>query len=115
MNRSTRVFLHDILESIDKILSYVEGVDREAFAASSQLQDAVARRFEVMGEAAKNVPEKVRAAHPEVRWRGVSGLRDVLIHAYGRVDPHSLWDVVEDELPLLREQIARLLDSMPVD
>lgn len=102
-------WLTDMLESIDKTLRYTKG-GREEFLDDEMRRDAVARNLEVLGEAAKRISAATRAANPEVPWRDIAGLRDKLIHDYGQVDIHKVWDVVEDRLPALRAQIRRILE-----
>ena len=114
--RDDRVYLTHILECIEWIESYTrEGY--AAFSASRQIQDAVLRNFEVMGEATKRLSAAVRDARPEVRWRQVAGFRDVLIHDYFGIDLDEVWGVVTINLPVLKQQIKSILqdldDSMP--
>jgi uncharacterized protein with HEPN domain len=76
------------------------------------VQDAVLRNFEVIGEAAKRLDDAFRSAHPEVPWRALAGLRDILIHQYEGVDLEKVWAIVERELPTLRQAIAGLLPPL---
>ena len=75
--------------------------------------DAVLRNLQIIGEAAKAVPADVRQRHPEVDWKGMAGLRDVLAHAYFGLDNDTLWDVVITKVPQLRNQVRRILDEHP--
>ena len=111
MSRSWRLFLGDIHEASDRILRYAEGKDLSAFSADEMAYDAVLRNLQIIGEAAKAIPEDVRQAHPEVDWKGMAGLRDVLAHAYFGLDDETLWDVVTTKVPQLRNQIRRILDE----
>ncbi|HEX6800181.1 MAG TPA: DUF86 domain-containing protein [Ktedonobacterales bacterium] len=86
MSDSPRVYLQHKLDSIQLVRHYLNGVSREQFNGSPQIQDAVIRRIEIIGEVAKNLPMDWRAQHPEVPWRDIAGMCDVLIHAYIRVD-----------------------------
>ena len=109
--RDDRVYLVHILECIEWIESYTrEGHD--AFNASRQIQDAVLRNFEVMGEATKRLSAAVRDTHPEVPWRQVAGFRDVLIHDYFGIDLDEVWGVVQSKLPELKQQIAAILEAL---
>ncbi len=76
---------------------------------SSMVQDAVIRNFEVIGEATKNLSEAIRAQRPDIPWRRIAGLRDVLIHDYMGVDPAEVWRVVGSHLPELRDAVQQLL------
>jgi len=109
--KDPRVYLAQILECIQRITSYTAG-GRETFFADSLIQDAVIRNFEVIGEAAKRVPEEYRQAHQQVPWRSLAAFRDVLIHQYEGVSLPEVWRVVETELPALKAAIAAILPPL---
>lgn len=111
MTRDPRVYLAHILECIQKIERFT-AAGRERFFQDEMVQDAVLRHFEVIGEAAKRLDDRYRAEHPEVPWRALAGLRDVLIHQYEGVDLEKVWAVVENELPALRRAIAAMLPPL---
>jgi uncharacterized protein with HEPN domain len=69
--------------------------------------DAVIRNLEVIGEAAKNIPDEVRAHYPEIEWRKIAGLRDVLAHGYFGLEPETLWDIVRNKVPLLKTALQK--------
>jgi uncharacterized protein with HEPN domain len=108
MSDRSDLYLDDILEAIRRIESYVRGESRDSFFGTPILQDAVVRNLEIVGEVAKRLPDALRAQAPEIDWRKVAGLRDVLIHDYATVDLEIVWDVVENRLPPLREAVSRL-------
>lgn len=105
-------YLQDILESIDLVEAYTLGVDRSAFLAWQEKQDAVVRRIEISGEAARRVPEGIRAGYPQVPWPHVIGTRNRLIHAYDSVDYEPTWQIVVADLPALKRQMAQILDDL---
>ncbi len=109
MMRKVDLYLNDILEAISMIGEYTRGVTKSDFSRDRKCQDAVIRRFEIIGEASKNIPNSFRQKHPGVPWRDMAGLRDVLVHEYFGVDASRVWGVVEDDLPKLRKQIADIL------
>jgi uncharacterized protein with HEPN domain len=98
----------DCLRKIERFTT--EG--RARFMAESMIQDGVLRNLEVIGEAAKRLDEGYRAAHPEVPWRALGGLHDVLIHQYQGVDIERVWAIVERDLPGLKRAIEALLPPL---
>jgi uncharacterized protein with HEPN domain len=112
--KDDRLYLIHILECTDRIESYTRG-GRDAFMASPMVQDAVIRNFEIIGEAVKQVSEQVREKRPDVPWRAIAGLRDILIHRYMGVDLTAVWDVVEQDLPALKQAVAEILATLQQD
>jgi len=112
--KGDRLYLISIIESAERITQYVRD-GRDAFMASSLIQDATIRNFETIGEAARHVSTELRRAHPEIPWREVVGFRDVLIHDYLRVDVDEVWNIVESDLPELKQKLAAILASLPPD
>jgi uncharacterized protein with HEPN domain len=111
MKKDPRVYLAQILERIDRIREYT--VDGEtAFFADARTQDAVIRNFEVIGEAAKRIPDEYRKNHLSIPWRELAGFRDVLIHQYEGVSIVEIWRIVEKNLEPLRQAIKRILPPM---
>ena len=112
--KSDRLYLISIIESAERIMRYVKD-GREAFLESSLVQDATIRNFETIGEAARQISAELRRAHPDVPWREIVGFRDVLIHDYLRVDVDEVWNIVEYELPELKQKLAAILAGLPPD
>lgn len=103
--------LRHALDAIDAIKRYtVEG--REAFFADDKTQDAVIRNIEILGQAVKGISDDTRALEPTIPWRKIAGMRDKLIHEYFGVELGLVWDVVEDELPVLRPQLEALSQQL---
>jgi uncharacterized protein with HEPN domain len=109
--RDPRVYLAHILESIARIETYV-AQGKDSFFKEPLIQDAVIRNFEVIGEAAKRIPDSFRQANPGIPWRSLASFRDVLIHQYEGVSLLRVWQVIENELPKLKESIASLLPPL---
>ncbi len=111
MSRDYRVYLDDILTACGKIGQYTAGMSYEDFSDDTKTVDAVVRNLEIIGEAARNVPESIRSQAPEVEWRRMADLRNILIHEYFGVDTEILWDIVQNKRAALVEKIERLLAS----
>ena len=111
MPRDQAIYLADFSECCEKIGSYTEGLTLESFAADGKTYDAVVRNLEIIGEAVKRIPEQTRLAHPQIDWRKIAGLRDILIHEYHGVDHYIVWDIVQNKLPSLNEQVKGMLKN----
>ncbi len=97
--------LLDVLDSAQLVRGYVEGKACRDLLEDVGLQDKVARRFEIIGEAAGRLSEETRNRFPDIPWRAMVDLRNILIHEYGEVNYEELWDIIRDDLPRLIEQI----------
>jgi uncharacterized protein with HEPN domain len=111
MKKDERIFLKHILESIEKIEEFTKGISKNDFLASVQIQDATIRRLEIIGEAAKNIPNEFREKYTYVPWSEMARMRDKLIHRYFGVDLNLTWDVVKRDLPELKEKLKKILES----
>lgn len=107
--KNDKVYLHHILECIENIESYIPNGESDFFS-SKLIQDAVIRNLEIVGEATKRISMGLQERHPDVPWREMAGLRDVLIHNYFGIDNEIVWNVVKNEIPLLKDKITNLLD-----
>lgn len=106
--RTDQEFLCDIREAIQRISTYLAGIDYETFAKDTKTQDAVIRNMQILGEAAKNLSEDFRAAHPDVPWKSMAGTRDRLIHHYFGVNLDIVWQIVSTELSKVNEKILNI-------
>lgn len=101
MTRRDRLCLVHIAECADRIESYTaEG--KEAFLADSKTRDAVLRNLEVIAEATKRLSDEAKAAHPDIEWRGIVAMRNFVLHEYPDIAPERVWEVVEREVPQLK-------------
>ena len=110
MSRDYRLFLEDISNSCQKILLYTQGLSYGDFIQGEIVYDAVLRNLEIIGEAAKNIPEDVRQGNSQVEWRKIAGLRDIVIHQYFGIYDEIIWDAVKNQIPKLLEQVRDILD-----
>lgn len=110
--RHELAYLDDILECIALIESYLDGVDEATFQANRLLQDGVVRNLEVIGEAAKSLPETVRQKQPQIDWRNIMRMRDKLAHHYFRIHLQIIWATATQELAPLKLAVAELLKEL---
>jgi uncharacterized protein with HEPN domain len=106
--KDDRLYLGHILEAVERILAYSEEGEAN-FRRELKTQDAIIRNLQVMGEAVKKVSAATRAAHPEVPWKDIAGMRDRVVHDYFGVSLDIVWDVVKNHVPPLREKLQAAL------
>ncbi|MBF0328586.1 MAG: DUF86 domain-containing protein [Nitrospirae bacterium] len=109
--RRDKDFVGDILEAIEYISSYTNGMTYKEFLDDRKTRDAVVRNFEVIGEAAKNIAADFKAKQPDVPWKTLAGFRDKLIHFYFGVDYKIVWNIIKKQLPKLKKQVAIIVNS----
>lgn len=115
MDKNPLVFIKHMTASVSIIEEYAKGISEETLRADIGLQDKLVRRIEIIGEAAKNIPEDFRSKHTEIPWRKITGTRDFLIHEYFRIDLDLLWEIVTKEIPDLKEKILKILEEESED
>ena len=108
MPRDYKVYLEDILQAIANIEQYTQGQSFAQFSADGKTRDAVIRNLEIIGTAVKNIPQDVRDRYPDVEWKKIGALRDILAHEYFGVDMEIIWDVLLNKLPALKVQVLKI-------
>ena len=105
-------FVQDILDSINDVLNFIDGMEFKDFINDKKTIYSVVRAIEIIGEAAKNVPEQIRTKYPDVPWKQMAGMRDKLIHEYFGVDLEILWKTAKDDVPQLETPISKVFEDM---
>ena len=104
-------FLLDMLQSAELVIQYISKSSKEEFINNIQLQDAVIRRLLVIAEAARRVSENTRQNLPNISWREINGIRNRLVHEYDDINLNIVWDVVQNEIPILIQQLKSIIPS----
>ena len=102
-------YLRDILDAIDKVAEFAPSDDFDSFAGDAKTTFAVVRALEIIGEAAKQIPDDVRQKYPTVPWREMTGMRDKLTHEYFGVNLEVVWKTIRRDLPSMKPLIAQML------
>jgi uncharacterized protein with HEPN domain len=110
--RGARLYFADIEDALGKIERYTSGFSFEQFASNQQVIDAVVRNFEIVGEAVRNIPNEVTLAHPDIPWEKMIGMRNKVIHEYFGIDEEILWKTIQEDLPVFRKQIVKILEGI---
>lgn len=107
--RDYKLYLDDILQAIKKIEKYTKGLSLAELKKHDLVIDGVVRNLEIIGEAVKNIPSHIKDKYPDVEWKKISGLRDILAHEYFGIDLEILWDIIKNKLPGFKKEISCLL------
>jgi len=108
MNKDPKIFIEHILECTERIEEYTKEMMKEDFFDSVQIQDAVMRRIEIIGEAVKNIPKEIKDKYQDIPWRQIAGMRDILIHEYFGIDLELTWKVAKKDVPDLKKKMLKV-------
>ncbi len=108
MKRELNLYILDILESIKSIEEFSKDLTKEKLSKDDLRQSAIIRKIEIIGESVKNFPSSFKEKYPEIPWKDIAGIRDVIIHGYFRVDLNTIWKVIKEDLPDLKNKILKI-------
>lgn len=109
--KDDRLYLIHIKECIERVIMYTEE-GKDVFFADTKTQDAVMRNLQILTESTQRLSDSLIELHPEVDWRNISGFRNFAVHEYLSIDLKMIWDIVEQDLPVLEEQIEAILSEL---
>ncbi len=108
MKRDYKLYLNDIRESIERIERYMQNISEESFKKDTKLQDAVVRRFEIIGEASRNIPRSLKEKNMHVPWARMEQFRDLMTHSYFEISINKIWIATLEELPKIKEAMKNI-------
>ena len=109
------LYLRDIIEAMESIERFIEGMNFEDFVADDKTVSAVLRKLEIIGEAAKHIPSHIRERYDDVPWKQMAGMRDKLIHFYFGVDYELVWRTVTVRIPEIKKRLIEILSELKGD
>jgi uncharacterized protein with HEPN domain len=106
--KDDQLYLIHISECIERIETYVSGIGKEAFMASSLIQDAVIRNLQTMAESTQRLSDHLKQKQHKIDWYKIAGFRNILVHDYLGVDVEKVWNIIENEIPTLKKAIREM-------
>ena len=110
--RHYSLFFEDAIDAMNKIGSYIRDLDYESFSQNNMVIDAVVRNLEIIGEAIKNIPDNIIDKYPDIPWKRMIGLRNIVIHAYFGIDLENIWKIITENIPEVKPRIVEILDDI---
>lgn len=104
--------LEHILEAISRVERYMAAKSRGQFVTDPLLIDAVERNIERISEASRHIPEEMKTGFPDIPWRNIAGIGNVLRHDYPRISPREIWDTFENDLPRLKVAVGKMIEEI---
>jgi len=111
VKREFILYLEDMLQSMERIEEYLDKLDFSNFKMNYLVVDAIIRNFEIIGEASKNVPKNIQEKYPEIPWRKMYGLRNLISHEYFGIDYEMIWEIAKNNLPQNRVDLMKIIDN----
>lgn len=115
MPRDYKAYLSDIIGAVNKIERYTNSLSFQDFLQNELVQDGVVRNLEIIGETAKKIPDHIKRKKPDIEWKKIAGLRDILIHDYFGIDVVIVWDIIKNKIPVLKKNILNLYTIISSD
>jgi|YNPMSStandDraft_1061717.scaffolds.fasta_scaffold00959_12 uncharacterized protein with HEPN domain len=112
MRRDVIIYLKDILEAINAIENFVNDIDFEKFKLDDKTSSALIRKFEIIGEATKNISKSIKQKYPDIPWKEMAGFRDKLIHFYFGIKYEIVWDTIKLKLPDLKQRLTKIIKEI---
>ena len=114
MKRDYKLILKDIFQACESIQEFVRGMDFDDFIGDDKTSSAVINKFEIMGEAVKNLPEFIVEKYSKAPWKDMAGMRDRLIHGYFKIDYRIVWDTIEDKIPEVKSLVTQIINDLEI-
>ncbi|KKM17645.1 hypothetical protein LCGC14_1673660 [marine sediment metagenome] len=109
--KNQHIYLNDIIEAMNKIEIFIKTLTFDEFQKDDKTSSAVIRKFEINGEATKNINDDIRKNYPEIPWKEMTGMRDKLIHSYFGIDYKLVWTTIKDSLPKTKTLLIKILED----
>lgn len=110
--RNYKLYIKDILNAVESIENFVENMNFDEFKKDDKTSSAVIRKFEIIGEAAKHIPENIRQKYPQIPWKEMAGMRDRLIHFYFGIDYKLVWTTIKERIPKIKPLLKQILEKI---
>ena len=112
MSRDEGLYLDDVQAACERVSKFTRGMKFDAFIQDDRTYHATLRNLEIIGEAIKNISDETRSKYPQVKWRKIAGFRDIVAHDYFGVSDEIVWDMIQNEIPLLTKQIEKIIEDL---